>query len=667
MEMQEMTTFQLPDEIVQPFAISCAGDMFVVSCKDETFVLRLKYKQFSEDGAINYVLSRFKCSTARPTGQLLAHETNLYNASDIEQRKIIMLDQTLAPNIAKVYINNVQSWISPPGAIQDSANGYLIANLTNMGQLTIYRQDDQWLSSWNMYVDVSAAWIKHIYKGEAVEQFDQLQTMAYEILITCFCWQDAANGSFSPYFAFGTKSGKIVICSLSEAGPQIEEVYQHEEATFVLKYNSEKNFLLACGRSGRVTLFRCNKNIRCVGTFFDEDLTASCVEYELESVNDHLLLLIVKGSFILALQTNLNGKILGTGVLNLEHFMITGLQQLDKGKYIACTMEGAIFLIIIDRTHNGELKILCEQIQTDINVTSYALYGVTATRTRTCWLFLGFPSRRYDHLSLRSPTCVFFTKFARRQALDVLQSNQTLKMTDYYDAAEVMRYNMSKNPDTFNQLDLVVLQPELDTAFCYHLKLQLIYLGAKMTHQSRRNKLTTEILHNQLQFLCTMIEVINAANVLCYLAEIARCKSTLNPLQQTAVLCLRNFIHNIVEDAFPGDYEYVHLGLKAKLSKVLHQTATLPTTPYEICNFCDAEMAPGRTACRKDHPVFRCVTTKIQIPLDGDEITCEMCQRYSLKLSMLSLVFEDQKLWSLKCPIDYRNCCVCDVPFRSTS
>ncbi|XP_058125307.1 uncharacterized protein LOC131289794 [Anopheles ziemanni] len=667
MEMQEMTTFQLPDEIVQPYAISCAGDMLVVSCKEETFVLRLKYKPFSEDGAINYVLSRFKCSSARPTGQLLTHETNLYNASDTEQRKIIMLDQTLIPNITKVYINNVQSWISPPGAIPDSANGHLIANLTNMGQLTIYRQDEQWISSWNMYVDVSAAWIKHIYKGEAIEQFEQLRTMASEIIITSFCWQDAANSSFAPYFAFGTKSGKIVICSLSEAGPQIEDVYQYEEAASVLKYNAEKNFLLVGGRSGQVTLFRCNKNIRRVATFLDEDLTASILEYELESINDHLLLLVVKGSFLLALHINLNAKILGTGVLNLEHFMITGLKQLEKGRYIACTMEGAIFLVVIDRTHHGELKFRCEQIKTDINVASYALYGVTATRTRACWLFLGFPSRRYDHLSLRTPTCVFFTKFTMRQALEVLQSNQTLKMTDHYDAAEVARYNMSKNPDTFNQLESVVLHPELDTAFCYQLKLQLIYLGAKMTHQSRRNKQTTEILHNQLQFLCTMIEVINAANVLCYLAEIAKCKSSLNPLQQNAVLCLRNFIDNIVEDAFPGDYEYVHQGLKAKLSNVLSKTSTLPTIPYEVCNFCDAEMAPGRITCRKDHPVFRCVTTKIQIPLDGDEITCEMCQRYSLKLSMLSLVFEDQKLWSMKCPIDYRNCCLCDVPFRSTS
>uniref|UniRef100_A0AAG5DDF2 Uncharacterized protein n=1 Tax=Anopheles atroparvus TaxID=41427 RepID=A0AAG5DDF2_ANOAO len=145
MAMQEITTFPLPDDIVQPFTICSADDTLVICGKECTFVLQLKYKHFSEDGAVNYVLSRIKCSTAKPTGQLLAHEPNLYNNCESDERKQIMLDQTIFPNIAKVYISNVQSWISPAGALPDGANGHLVANITNMGQLTIYRQDEEWI------------------------------------------------------------------------------------------------------------------------------------------------------------------------------------------------------------------------------------------------------------------------------------------------------------------------------------------------------------------------------------------------------------------------------------------------------------------------------------------------------------------------------------------
>ncbi|XP_052896957.1 uncharacterized protein LOC128303909 [Anopheles moucheti] len=676
MEMQELTAFQQSEEIIQPFTISCVGEVVIVCTKEHTLVLRLKYRHIVEDGAICYELSRIKCSHARPTGALLAKEDAIYNVSNIEQRRQIMLDQSFFPNIAKVYICNVQSWISPVGIFEDNPRDHLIANLSNMGQLTIYRLEERWQSGWNKYVDVSDTWQTHIYDQHQIDTFEELKIMVDEMMITCFSWESVIYQR-PVRFAFGTKSGKIVLCHLEPNCPKIEHVHQEEEASRVIKYISiegQRHFLLVGLETGRLAVYRFGKDsatqqvaycAEYIATYLEQDISISAIECEVErraNGEDQLLILVVKGTYLLALEIAFDGTLHGSVTLNIENFMVTGLQQMCSRTYIVTTLPGKIFHIFINgsRSRNG-MQIAVQEVKSDLNVGSYALYGVTASRTRTGWFFLGYPSRRYDHLLLRAPTCIFICRFNQQDALQALLLNKTNTLDNYHDAVEMVRFHGNKNGELLKQLEDIALALSLDEQSMYQLKLQLIQLSAKISYQTKRCKAITENLSAQHQFICSLIEVIHACRVVNWLADLFASRTVLDPYQQDALRCLRNFIRAISEEPYTGDYAYLLTELKPVLRHVLESTdhVTTPDIMHEVCSFCEDQIEADSQCCLKNHQVFRCVLTKIQITLEDTEITCEMCQRYSVRPEHLGTIFEHDTAL-----VDYRKCCVCDAPFK---
>uniref|UniRef100_A0A182NKS0 Transcription factor IIIC 90kDa subunit N-terminal domain-containing protein n=1 Tax=Anopheles dirus TaxID=7168 RepID=A0A182NKS0_9DIPT len=675
MEMQELTTFQQPEEIIQPFSIHCVGEVVIACSKDHTLVLRLKYRHIVEDNTVCYELSRIKCSTGRPTGALFANEVTLYNASSMEQRKQIMLDQTLFPNIAKVYLCNVKSWLSPSGVFEDNPRDLLIANLNNMGQLTIYRLEEQFKTSWNPYVDVSDTWQGHIYDNHPIESAEELQIMADEVTITCFSWESVIYQR-PVRFVFGTKSGKIVLCHLGANGTKIVHVHQEEEAPRVIRYVSipgQHHFILVGLESGRLAVYRFGTAgvlpqgafvAQYIATYLDQDIAISAIECEV--ANDQLLILVVKATFLLAIEINFQGTLLGSVTLDTQDFMITGLQPIRPRNYIITTLPGTISHITVETTRSSAtgLQIRQQKVQSDLNVSSYALYGVAASRTRSCWFFLGYPSRRFDHLALRSPTCIFFCRFNQQDALKTLLLNKTLKLVDFHDAAEVVRFHGNKAADSLKPLETVMLVLTLDEESIYQLKLQLIQLSAKISYYTKRTKTLSETLHVQHQFVCSLIEVIHACRVVCWLIDKYTYRTVLNTLQQGALRCLRNFIRTITVQTFPGDYEYLEADLKPKLTAVLASADRIdtPDIMHEVCSFCDAPIDQSSLACPDGHQVFRCVLTKISITLESEEVTCEMCQRYTIGPVMLGTIFEQDTT-----VFDYRQCCICDAPFRGIS
>ncbi|XP_040157325.1 uncharacterized protein LOC120896885 [Anopheles arabiensis] len=678
MEIQELTAFQHSEEIIQPFTISCVEDTVVVCTKDHTLVLRLKYKHIVEDGAICYELSRIKCSTARPTGALIAHEATLYHASSMEQRRRIMLDQTIFPNIAKVYICNVQSWISPPGVFEDNPREHLIANVTNMGQLTIYRLEEQCQSSWNTYVDVSDTWQSHIYDRHPIEAYDELQIMVDEMTITCFAWETTIH-QHPVRFAFGTKSGKIVFCNLKPNVPKIEHVHQEEEASRVIKYISvpgQHHFLLVGLESGRLGVYRFGGAnqlgaffVQYIATYFEEDLCISAIECEVErKVNgtEQLLIIAVKATYLLMIEIDFDGTLRSSATLSMENFMITGLQQVCPRRYIVCTLPGKMFHLQVDEVSSQScLQIAQQEVATDLNVGSYALYGVAASRTRTGWFILGYPSRRFDHLTLRSPTCIFFCRFNQRDALEMLLANSTYRLESYHDAAEMVRFQGNKQPKTLAPLEDAQLELSLDEESIYQLKLQLIQLSARISYNTKRNQAFTLGLYAQHRFICALIEGINAARIVRWLVEkYTQRKAALHPMQQEALRCLRNFIRTLTAEAqCPGECEYLLTKLKPTLLEVLEAADQIetPAITDEVCSFCDAPIYAYREQCPDSHAVFRCVLTKIQITLECEEITCEICQRYSIGPTVLGTVLEQSMAI-----VDYRKCCICDAPFKGS-
>ncbi|XP_053686651.1 uncharacterized protein LOC128736195 [Sabethes cyaneus] len=639
MEINEYASIQLPEQTNLPFAISGSGEYYVVSAKGGIQVLQLKYKHIKEDSTINYNLSRLECSKSKPTGQLLTKEIDLYNNSNREQRIKIMLDQTVIPNIATLYINNILANVSPPGIFADY-NVCLVAHLTNLGQLTLHRYNRE-AAEWGTYLDISTLWVAHLYDGNIINRYDRLEPMVKEVLITTFCWRDQTFRQVA-HLAVGTKSGKVAICSLYSDNVRIEHVIKLSDAVRVLKWitiSEDRNLLLVGLLNGKIAALSFHTQSDATVTDFvklndvwnDEDyLTASNIQYEIDQVNQRILVLVVKGTHLLAFLCSFNGEISTVAIQNLNSFMITG----------------TIFCCHIKTIKTNQIVIDLSTMKTDLPISKFSIYGVTATSNRACWMFVGYPSKSFDRLSLRTPTVVFFCRISGREPLKILLENPSLRLTEYYDCAEVIRYSGNRDTQTLKELEaLSSTRARVDDAYAYHLKLQLIQLGAKFSYFKKRCLSIADILCNQSQFVATVIEILHAAKVIYYFLYIRQTFNLqLSYMQLLSVRCLRNFMRDFVEDSFPGDFEHVHIALKPVMEEVIgHANEILSGASQkplqEECTFCGERIAYEKQTCSESHQTFRCSLTKQQIPVQKVETVCEMCDRSSLDVELLAEIF----------------------------
>lgn len=676
MEMNEIGSLQLPDQVNLPFAITSNGDYFVAWTKGSVECFQLKYKHVNEDGALNYVLNRFECSKEKPTGQLMAKEIEIYNNSSRLDRTKIMLDQTLIPNIATLYISNVMASVSPQGLFQDYSV-CLVASLTNMGQLSLLRFD-QLQNEWIPYVDVSAVWIAHFYDHSVIKKFDQLQMSASNALITSFCWREHVFHHVG-HFAIGTKSGTIVIYSLISNSVNVRFIASVNQPVRMMKWitiSEDHNLLLVGLQNGKIALYKFKTMLDANVIDFEQldnvwaeedNLIVGQVQCELDYANGRLLILVVKGTHLMVFLCSLEGEVRSTAVENMHNFMITGLQQLSPYRYIVCTLPGMVFCVDIKVEKCDQLLIEHTPVKTDLNLSKYSIYGVTASRNRSSWLFVGYPSKSFDRLGLRTPTVVFFCKFSECDAMQILLDNPTLRMTNYYDCAEVVRFSGNRTPDAVKPLEQRASNnANVDDGYAYHLKLQLVQLGARLSHFKKRCQAIAEVLHNQLQFIRMVIEILHAAKVIAYFLHVRHTSIELSYHQLLTIRCLRNFIQEFVEDNFPGDYEHVHLSLKPPMEEVIARANELLVTAQqqlyqEECTFCGGSIPEAKLTCVENHQTFRCSITKQQIAMGHVETMCEMCDRCSLDGQLLAEIFcaDGGQL-----VIYYMDCCLCDMPFR---
>lgn len=672
--MTEFGSLQLPDVTNLPFAIASSNDHYVVSTKGSITILQLRYRHINDDGGLNYVMSRVECSKEKPTGQLETREINVYNSSTRDQRAKIMLDQTIIPKVATLHIHNVLAIPSPPGIFQEH-NACLVAHLTNMGQLTLQRFD-QGRNTWILYVDVSTTWIAHIYDGTVFDHFVPLCKATSEALINTFCWREAVIDQVA-YFAFGTKSGKIAIYSLQLDSVRVEHIVgTGTDCVRTLKWvtiSKKQNLLLAGLQNGQIALFSFEiqpdatiTNCQQLADIWaDVDgLVVDHMQHEVDYDAQRVVLLVVKGTHLVVTSFGFEGQVQAVQFRNLNNFAITGIQQLSPLCYIVSTLTGTLFCVNI-YFNAGQLTLTCEPIQTDLNTQRFSIFGLTATKSRSCWLLIGYPAKSFDHLSIRQPTSIIFCKFSARDALQMLISNPTLRMTDHYDCAELVRFSGSKNLQTLAELDVLAkFQPNVDDQYAYHLKLHLVQLGSRLSYFKKRCLSIAEVLFNQAQFITMVIELLHSVKVIFYFMSV-RGLGPLNYAQLLTIRCLRNFIRDFVEDSFPGDFEHIHEALKPTLGDaVSHANELLEATDQQLycekCTFCDEPIPDTKLQCLDGHQTFRCSITKQQIPI-GEEVetVCEMCDAGTLDANTMGTIFNVD---GGQLAIYYHCCCVCDVP-----
>lgn len=246
----------------------------------------------------------------------------------------------------------------------------------------------------------------------------------------------------------------------------------------------------------------------------------------------------------------------------------------------------------------------------------------------------------------------------------MLITNPTLRMTEHYDCAELVRFSGSRNLQTLAELDVLTkFQPNVDDQYAYQLKLQLLQLGSRLSYFKKRCLSIAEVLFNQAQFITMVIELLHAVKVIFYFLSI-RGLGPFNYAQLMTIRCLRNFIRDFVEDSFPGDFEHIHDALKPTLADaVSHANELLACAEQplycEKCTFCEEPIVDTKLQCLDGHQTFRCSITKQQIPLGEEETACDMCDAGTLDVAVLGSIFSAD---GGQLAIYYHCCCICDVP-----
>lgn len=226
---------------------------------------------------------------------------------------------------------------------------------------------------------------------------------------------------------------------------------------------------------------------------------------------------------------------------------------------------------------------------------------------------------------------------SKNDPYQLLTDNPSRKLTNYYDCIEAVRYLGANKLDSLTALDTnfdILLVEE----YLYHLKLQLIIIDSKMIYYQKRSNSYYDVLREQELTIKKIITVVSAVS---HLENLKLRKGKLTDQSQLSIRCLMNFIKMCLNE------EDVQKSLKSAQDNIQRKFQIL-TKNCKISNFikpetcihCQEEISKESLMCKLNHPVNRCVITKLQIPVSMDN-RCMNCNCCTMDLKTLQELTEN--------------------------
>ena len=636
LNLKSVFTFSHAQDLSLPFCLQSSGEFIVLEAKTDLNVFSLG-KQLSSHHHSKFQLrsETIPCSSYNVVKDLKVNQNNIFNKSSHKNKNDIMLNTNLFPDCLPSSQQVMKSQLSPY-----SVNlPVIIASMSSYGsiQLINYKLGEEEVIESNSHSIIAE--LCEIRKSEfslgSYVKLEKLQEIVKELTFYNFDWCPEIV-SDRRLIAAMTVSREIIFYEINrtnEVKSQLSYKLDNKSVnTLRWIVHGGRNFLVVADRKGDLSRFSLeviNGEVKSVKEIdkLEGKLKIPMQDIQIDSVGDSLLLLCTKSHSleIFLLQSSGNYK----SISKYIGLSVTGITKISKDSlnYLMTTLNNEIFYM--------ELAVHCVDVvkiqrfekveNSDMNPEKFNAYGITTSKNKVMTFVALHPRVTTDHLTIKQPLCLSLNLFSLNSPYKILINNDSLKLTEFFDCVEAVRFIGSKRLETLQVLEAMDYEIALNAEFIYYLKVQLIVIDAKQIYYQTRSDSILELMRETELSIRQIIEVINAFIIL---------KST-KTTHKTAVRCLANFIRNYInEEILKEPFKTAQLTFKSELQELLINLPETIIGSAEVCLYCAENIDTDKLTCSENHQMARCAITKLLLPLSAKSF-CSICNCSVMNLATL--------------------------------
>ncbi|XP_070489765.1 uncharacterized protein [Chironomus tepperi] len=650
------------DDIVYPFNLQAYDDLLIQRMKFSCEVFSYNHDNITPT---NIQLSSTK--TPKPTEypQLSVNKNKVYDSADHNEKNYIMMHPYLLPDCTLRNTHYMKSEMSPFA----EKTGYILACLTSSGLIELYNYNDDTCELKSIDVNFSELRKSSLkIPPRDIIKLDVLRKTLSKVTFSNFEW-----------CAIPFEDYKLLICTTKSD----DLIIYHIQDDTVAEMKSIK--IEGIGRN-KLKWMDMNDQHYIVCSTDKGDLVRYSVEIEDDGiVNDIQKVDVIEGKLkqpinYIGIDYHETSTILFCckgHTLEIFHLKedkvelvcskyvdmtITGFTLCDNLEYMLCTLNSRVYHIQLTIENDRMMlstfnRLEFDSAMDDLDISSnYSFYGIGASKNNVLIFLSCYPQNAYDHLINKQPNHISINLFVKHDPVQIILNNPTLRMTDYIDCIEAIRFIGSNKLETLGVLEQMDYDIAMNYKFLYYLKIQLLLINIKLIYYQMKSRNIFDIIDQSKESIGELIRVINTELLLNAMFK----SKTLTDAHYTVIRSLKKLIIkycNSVQDKEP--FNTALETLKPQLFETLNicnEKLKGKKVQPEMCSFCFEEIGDDQLECSSSHKLKRCVTTNLPVSLDCTNF-CKQCRESVTSLEILSLIIEHP----LK--FDIFLCPLCDLKF----
>lgn len=554
------------------------------------------------------------------------NESQVFQSATHQEKNNLMLSPDLLPHCIQDSQQLKKSLISP----YNNDHQPVLANLSMNGSLEllkyVFNPDENGVKFESIQQLTELRRDEENY-DEPIAKLPRLIETNKKLSFIDFQWCPALIHKNDLTIAALTKSREIVFYSVKDRIATKEFSHQLDPSVLTIKWitsNKNKHYILTGEKKGDFTLHRIDQDkqhqiiaIKKVNEISCElKIAASQVAYE--TIGSNLLFIACKAHSIEAFLVS------EKEVKSVKEYIglaVTGITKVCKHKpgYMVSLLNGKVHYVEI--SVKDELQVVINQPvdtdSSDVSLSSYAIYGIAASPNKNFVYLAMQPQVPYDHLELRSPTCMAIYSFSRVNPIQVLTHNMNKTLLGYHDCVEHVRHLGGQDLRNMKMIEEFDVN-DVDDSSIYDLKLALIAVRVRKSLSKMRSN------QSYLQSHKVEIELVKLISCLSAVSLLRKVKLTKDNTNQVNSIrrCVSRYLASEIE---VEKFKQIRVKLLPTIEKDLDKFTTKHgEIPVELCLMCTKPVNESTLCCDANHNLSRCMFTHQQLSTSNNN-HCSHC------------------------------------------
>lgn len=560
-------------------------------------------------------------STYNVVETLKVNEKQVFKAMSHHEKMDSMLNPVVFPNCVPTNPMLIKSHVSPSLRLLPP----IIATLSSLGslQLSKYHHDRETNETALKSIAELCEVRKASFSLVTYVKMTKLLEIVKELSFYNFEWCPEIIDSKRLLAAF-TQSQEIIFYAInSDNKVSLLHSKKLDKSVNTMKWivHDDNHFLYVAGAKGHLTRFSIElgrtggvEKLIEVSDFTGKlKVPISNIEYASDGKN---LILVASKSHSVEIICNSDSITKYVG-MNITGMTLASSANCTSPAFLITTLDNKVFYLEVTKSEEG-LKISkfdsVDILNSSLQPEKFGAYGITTSKNKVLFYVALYPKSATDHLTLKQPLNVSVNLFSRNDPYILLVENKSLRLTDFHDCVEAVRFIGTGKLETMTPLSSMNYDIGLTDEFCYYLKIQLLVTNAKLVFYKTRSETIYEVTQDTKESVRKIIEVIHAYKVLKTFSP----KKKHSKLVLLSIRCLINFVADYInEEIVTEPFHIAQEMFKNDLLEVLipaNKCEALKSIKSELCYYCEANIDVDKLVCEANHQPVRCSITKLQLP-----------------------------------------------------